>query len=556
MKKTVLLTICLILLHTGILECQKVRTEPSRNPVNAVNVAGTPETEALVAMWVKGFLEQNPGTEISLLSAEKSADADIRFVTGNSDGFSGDADSWKMVVGRDVIVPVIHDSNPFLAKISEHGMSPGQFAAILSGDGSYTWGELLNIENRTPVRVLMTDDNAVAAALSNFVKTEPGLISAKRSSTADITAALQNQPGVIAFCRLADITDHTGQGFAEGMQIIPIDINSNAGSDYFEQFYADYNSFSRGVYIGKYPKALCNNIYAVSASIPAEGAPSGLISYILADGQRYLAGTGFTALARGEGMIKREALVAGQTVISASGSKETPAFRAWLWVLAVIATVSLFATAIYRFTRAGVNVIESPVKSPLRAFNLKSLVTPAGILFDKGHSWAFMEKDGVVKVGIDDFLQHVTGSVTRLRLKSPGERVRKGEQVLSLIQNGKQLDIHSPVSGTIVSRNERLVTDSGIINSSPYNDGWVYAIEPDNWEKESRLMIMAGKYVEYLKEEFARVRDFLTVMPGVNDVRYAHVVLQDGGEFKDGLLEEFGPEVWEEFQVKFLDAAR
>ncbi|MCK7529700.1 MAG: hypothetical protein MZV63_00885 [Marinilabiliales bacterium] len=292
-------------------------------------------------MWVKGFLEQNPGTEISLLSAEKSADADIRFVTGNSAGFSDNADAWKMVVGRDVIVPVIHDSSPFQAKISEQGISPEQFAAILTGNGSYTWGELLNIENRTPVTVLMTDDNAVAVALSKFVKMEPGLISAKRSSSADITAALQNQQGVIAFCRLADITDQTGQGFAAGMQIIPIDINSNASSDYFEQFYADYNSFSRGVYIGKYPKALCNNIYAVSASVPAAGAPSDLISYILADGQRYLAGTGFTALARGEGIIKREALVSGQAVISAPGSKETPAFRAWLWVLAVIATVSL-----------------------------------------------------------------------------------------------------------------------------------------------------------------------------------------------------------------------
>ena len=53
MNKTVLLAICLILLHTGILECQKVRTEPSGNPVNAVNVAATPETEALTAMWVK-----------------------------------------------------------------------------------------------------------------------------------------------------------------------------------------------------------------------------------------------------------------------------------------------------------------------------------------------------------------------------------------------------------------------------------------------------------------------------------------------------------------------
>jgi hypothetical protein len=81
-------------------------------------------------------------------------------------------------------------------------------------------------------------------------------------------------------------------------------------------------------------------------------------------------------------------------------------------------------------------------------------------------------------------------------------------------------------------------------------------VQPENWEKESSFMIPATRFAEYLKEEFGRIRDFLAVMPGVNDVRLAHVVLQDGGELRDGLLEEFGPEIWEEFQMKFLDQRR
>jgi glycine cleavage system H lipoate-binding protein len=189
-------------------------------------------------------------------------------------------------------------------------------------------------------------------------------------------------------------------------------------------------------------------------------------------------------------------------------------------------------------------------------FSEKNIVIPAGILFDKSHTWAFMERDGSVRVGIDDFLQHLTGSITRLRMKSPGEKVRKGDHILSLVQKGKQLDICSPVSGIIRSSNEQLVNNPAAINNSPFNDGWIYTIEPDNWMKESRIMIMAGKYAEWIKGEFTRMKDFLASLPDVNQVRLAHVVLQDGGELKEGLLEEFGPEVWEEFQMKFMDNAR
>jgi len=546
----------LLVLQAALLTAQNGRNELPVNSVNAITVAAAPETEALTEFWIEGFRLANPSAEVNLVTAENSSTADIRIITGNSPEFRNETAGWKIVVGRDVIVPVMSQADPFRASLPGYGISPEKFAMILSSDGSITWGKCLGTGSSTPVTALIPDDKAVLPALAAFAETQPELVTASRvSNTALLAALLQGKPGTIAFCRLADITDETGRNFIAGIEIIPIDVNNNAKSDYFEQFYADYNSFSRGVYIGKYPKTLCNNIYAASDVVPAGGAPSDFIGYILADGQRSLAGTGFTALSTGEGNIKREALASARSAIMA-GSEGRPSFRAWLWIMAVIVSVSLVAYLVYLFTRSGVKETIVPVTEPQEAFSLRSLTAPAGILYDKNHAWSFMEKDGTVRVGIDDFLQHVTGAITRVVMKFPGEKVRKGEYVMSIIQHGKKLDIQSPVSGTIVARNERLNSDTGILHSSPYDNGWIYSIEPENWEKESRFMIMAGGYLEYLKEEFVRMRDFLAVMPGVNDVRYANVVMQDGGEFKDGLLGELGPEVWEEFQNRFLDSPR
>lgn len=547
---------CLALLNTGLVSGQPDGRETAGRDLNRVSVTTVPETESLTAMWIDGFRSGNPGTEVKILPSEQNADADIRFLTDLSSGLAGEEAAWHIVVGREVIIPVTGTASRHLADIQSAGISPQKFFQIITSEVNLSWGQILGNDNNAPVSAWILDDESVLLALSRFTGAEPALIKASAVKSPDkLIAQLNTNPDAMAFCRLSDITDASGMAILPGIAIIPVDVNNNGQSEYFEQFYADCNSFSRGVYIGKYPKTLCNNIYAVATTVPATGAQSDLVRYILNDGQRYMAGAGFSPLARGEGIARSEALVTDQTIVTA-GSEVTSSLRGWLWVIAVIAAVSLVAFALYRITRAGTELPVVSARPRMAAFSLKSLVTPAGILFDKGHTWAFMEKNGIVKVGIDDFLQHITGPITRVKMKSPGEKVRKGDHVLSLIQNGKQLNIKSPVSGTIVTRNERILGDSEIVNSSPYDEGWIYAIEPDNWEKDSRLLNLAGKYADYLKEEFARIRDFLSVMPGTNDVRYAHVVLQDGGEFKDGLLEEFGPEIWEEFQVRFLEMPR
>ncbi len=544
---------CLLIMQTGLLSAENNRNEPGRNKANEVNVFAGPETQSLTMSWIEAFRIANPGAKVNIMTDPGYGSADIRIITSGNPDLAENPDSWKIVVGRDVIVPVMSTSDPLLEPVSERGISPSGFAAILSSEGSYTWGMLLGTGNNTPVSVTIPGDEAALGAISVFAGLNPSAITAERSSAEmSIGAPGTGKQGRIFFCRLADITAGTGMEFMEGFQVIPVDVNGNGRSDYFEQFYSSYDSFTRGVYIGKYPKSLCNNVYAVSEGIPAAGTPSDFISFILVDGQRYLAGSGFTALAQGEGLIRRETLSANQNMIMAGD--ETPVYKAWLWVLAIIATVSLLAYALYLLTRSGMKETEQMIPQSPAAFSPESLVTPAGILYDRGHAWTFMEKDGTVRVGIDDFLQHVTGSITRIKMRHNGEKIRKGEHVMSVIQDGKQLDIQSPVSGTIVARNERLMNDTALLHSSPYDNGWIYSVAPDNWEMESRLMSAATRYAGFLREEFVRIKDFLAGMPGVNDVRLAHVVLQDGGELKDGLLEEFGPEIWEEFQMRFLDS--
>jgi glycine cleavage system H lipoate-binding protein len=189
-------------------------------------------------------------------------------------------------------------------------------------------------------------------------------------------------------------------------------------------------------------------------------------------------------------------------------------------------------------------------------FNEQSVRTPGGLFFDKTHTWAFMEKEGFVRIWIDDFLQHVTGSITRIDMKNPGDRVKKGDVLFSLIQHGKQLNIKSPISGNIIEKNRLLLTNATLINSNPYSDGWIYTIEPVNWLREIQFLSMAEKYREWLKGEFTRLKDFLASLQKTNELKYAHLVLQDGGELKDGILTEFGPEVWEDFQSNFIEKTK
>ena len=567
MKNKIFLFIGLLLIHfCNFSFCSNESTEKGgtkidRSSGGSITVQCSQDLYDLTSIWANEFGKTNPGIGVTVIknfgssnNAILNPEGKLLFLSEESfPSVKRDA-SWKMVIGRDVIVPVINSKNPMLKEINEQGISSGDLARLFKSPDNLKWSFLLENGKDMPLHYFNTNDESVNSNIAAFLNQnkipETGIIV---KDGKEMIAAIQKDPYGLGFCRMKDLLDLNGQNIPENIQLLPIDKNGNGRIDNFEKIYRDKNDFMRGVWIGKYPATLSRNIYSVSSAKPTSEVEVAFLKWILTDGQQFLNQNGYFDLANSEREAKVDLLTSN--TIGANASNDSYPFQTAIFILIALFVTGFIVVAIVRYLNHKKRIITGPLFTKPAVFDEKSVVVPKGLYFDKSHTWAFMEIDGNVRIGIDDFLQHITGPVTRVKMKYPGEMIKKGEKIFSIIQNGKQLAIHAPISGTIKAQNEMLATDTSTINASPYSDGWVYLIEPANWIRETQFMVMAERYTEWLRFEFSRLKDFFAASLKANTTEYAHIVLQDGGDIKNNILADFGPEVWEDFQTTFIDAS-
>jgi glycine cleavage system H lipoate-binding protein/ABC-type phosphate transport system substrate-binding protein len=545
------------------LSSKEAVTENNLIPEDSIRVMSTPDLYGLSVKWAEEYKRLFPEMKIRVISVSDSKMADKLIADGNigfvsNDYYAGfnDQSIWKVVVGRDVIVPVINSKNPFSDEISQKGVSRENFISFFKNPDSSTWGTLLKSKSMKTANYYWIKDESISAGLSEFLGTSETRIKGIEVEDGEkMISAIQKDPYAIGFCKMINILDFKNQSIIEDIRLLPIDRNGNGEVEYNEEIYNDFNVFSRGVWIGKYPKSLFSNIYSVSYNQPKKETEVAFLKWILTDGQQFLLGNGYSDLLLSERQTTVDKLYTAR--VYTSSSKETNTLpKTILLIVALIIIAGFILDYSVRYLRRKRISEKISGTETGSVFNENSVIVPNGVYFDKTHTWAFMDQNGVIKVGVDDFLQKIAGPFTRIKMKSPGKKVKKGEQIMSVIQNGKQLNLYSPVSGTIIEQNKTLETDSSKVNSSPYTDGWIYKIEPSNWLRENQLLFMAEKQKQFIKNEFSRLKDFLSVALQADKENYALVVLQDGGELRDGVLSNLGPEVWEDFQTNFIDPSK
>jgi glycine cleavage system H lipoate-binding protein/ABC-type phosphate transport system substrate-binding protein len=562
MKSKTILLISLILMNYAI-GGSSVITGTNLSSDDSVRVLSTPDLCNLAATWAVSYNKSFPESKISVtrISDEKTAgnllaQGYIGFVTDEYYSGLKSESLWKLVVGRDIIVPVINSKNPFLKEIEQKGISPAGFGAFFSHKDSMNWGTLLRSNHNSPADFYLINDKSISKGISEFVNSDKVKIHGIEVENAgEMIAAVQKDPYALGFCKMINIFDINNQSVAENICLLPVDRNGNGTIDYNEKIYDDINNLTRGVWIGKYPKALFNNIYSVSSKMPENQGETAFLKWIITEGQQYLYSSGYSDLILSERQTTVDKLNEAQVYSAATGD-ENSLIKIVLALFAALITAGFIVDMTLRYMRRkkSAGQVAPPVIQPVLDEN--SLILPKGIYFDKTHTWAFMEQTGVVKVGIDDFLQHITGTLSRVKMKDEGYEVKKGELILSIIQNGKQLNVYAPISGKIIEKNSTLDGNASMLNSSPYIDGWVYRIEPTNWRRENQLLFMADKHRKFITDEISRLKDFLAGILSTNNEKYARVILQDGGQLVDSALSNLSPEVWEEFQLKFIDPSR
>jgi glycine cleavage system H lipoate-binding protein len=185
--------------------------------------------------------------------------------------------------------------------------------------------------------------------------------------------------------------------------------------------------------------------------------------------------------------------------------------------------------------------------SPIAVFNKSSLLYPEKFFVSPGHTWAQILQDGLVKIGIDDFVLKALGKLSIADLAKENTIVKKGDIVLQGTFGRKKVAFRSPIDGVVKTANKEII---GKLVNDPYKKSWGLIISPTNIEENFKSLKSGNELVEWLKEEFIRLKDFLSIsMP---KLELAGVTMHDGGNIVEGAVANINEDGVHDFEKEFL----
>ena len=121
-----------------------------------------------------------------------------------------------------------------------------------------------------------------------------------------------------------------------------------------------------------------------------------------------------------------------------------------------------------------------------------------GYFYSKEHDWAKIDAE-FAYLGISDYAQDELGEIVYVDYsKDVGDEVNVGDDYASVESTKSTSEVFSLVNGEVAELNEAVEDDSEIINSSPYDEGWIIKVKLSETIDTSQLL-SASDYEDFLK---------------------------------------------------------
>lgn len=125
---------------------------------------------------------------------------------------------------------------------------------------------------------------------------------------------------------------------------------------------------------------------------------------------------------------------------------------------------------------------------------------PAELRYVSSHEWVLLQGDGVALIGITDHAQDAMGDLVYVELPDVGASLAAGDEA-GVVESVKAAsDIYAPVAGEVVEVNEKLEDEPELVNSDPYNDGWLFKLKVSD-ASELEGLLDADAYAAQLEAE-------------------------------------------------------
>ena len=104
------------------------------------------------------------------------------------------------------------------------------------------------------------------------------------------------------------------------------------------------------------------------------------------------------------------------------------------------------------------------------------------------HEWVRINDDGTISVGITEHAQEQLGDLVFVETPEIDMEC-KAEQPVAVVESVKAAsDLYAPVAGKIIDANADLADSPELINDSPYENGWIFKMQPDDVSDVENLM--------------------------------------------------------------------
>jgi glycine cleavage system H protein len=102
---------------------------------------------------------------------------------------------------------------------------------------------------------------------------------------------------------------------------------------------------------------------------------------------------------------------------------------------------------------------------------------PDDLLYTVEHEWVRRLDGSRSRIGVTDYAQDQLGDVVYVELPAVGKVVAAGDLMAEIESTKSVGEVYAPFGGTVVAVNPAVVEDPMLVNTSPYDRGWLLEIE-------------------------------------------------------------------------------
>ncbi|OFX21020.1 MAG: phosphate ABC transporter substrate-binding protein [Bacteroidetes bacterium GWA2_31_9] len=286
------------------------KTEPQSESTTlkgTISISGAFALYPMAVKWAEEFKKLNPDVKIDIsaggagkgMTDVLSGMVDVGMLSREIRKEEEEKGAFKIALTKDAVLATVNSNNPVLPEIKQIGIKQQEFYQIYVEKKIGTWKDLYKTCKSQEMMYVYNRSDACGAAemwALYLGKNQEDLHGVGVYGDPGMADAIKNDKNSIGYNNIVYVYDIDTRKKYEGMEVVPLDLNSNGKIDEDENFYDNLDDLMTAVKNDKYPSPPARDLYFVTKNKPQNEALISFVKWILTDGQKYVTESGYVQL--------------------------------------------------------------------------------------------------------------------------------------------------------------------------------------------------------------------------------------------------------------------